>query len=79
METSICNVAFWRSHRWVTPAALTGCLPGIARRYFLEQGLITEPETGDTLKPTNVRHGECILLFNAVRGAQLGRLEVGER
>lgn len=76
METSICNIAFWRSGRWVTPSASTGCLPGIARRYLLEQALITELADGKALKTTDVINGEWLLLFNGARGAQLGKLDL---
>lgn len=74
METSIRNVAFRRDGQWVVPPTSTGCLPGVARRYLLEQGNITELAPGHALTINDLADGEWLLLFNAVRGCQLGRL-----
>lgn len=77
METSIRNVAFWRSDGWVTPPSSTGCLTGVARRLLLERGIINEPSNRMApLKTEGLVDGEWVLLFNAVRGAQLGKLQL---
>lgn len=70
METSIRNIAFWRGGRWVTPPLLDGCLPGIARRFLLEEGKIVE---GRVLMK-DLKVGEVLLVFNAVEGARLGKI-----
>lgn len=74
-ETSIRNIAFVRRDppRWTTPAASTGCLPGVIRRRLLEQGRIVEAEEGE-LKRSGVVDGEYVLTFNGVEGCRLGRI-----
>lgn len=69
-ETSIRNIAFFRSDRWITPSLETGCLSGIMRRLLLEQGLIVE----GNLNKDDVKLGEVVLLFNGVEGCSLGRI-----
>jgi len=73
METSIFNVAFHRSSVWLTPAASTGCLPGVLRRWLLTQGRICE-DIEHILTKDGLRDGEWILLFNGVQGCRLGRV-----
>lgn len=72
-EASIYNVAFYRSKRWQTPPASTGCLPGVLRRWLLEQGRIYEADE-NLLTRESIVEGECVLLFNGVRGCTLGKL-----
>ncbi|KAI0756245.1 aminotransferase [Daedaleopsis nitida] len=76
-ETSIRNIAFVRRSppRWVTPHASSGCLPGVCRRWLLEQGRIIEADAGE-LKKAIVRDGEYVLTFNGVEGCRLGRVKL---
>jgi hypothetical protein len=74
-ETSIYNVAFYRSNRWLTPPAATGCLPGVLRRWLLEQGRIYEADES-LLTRESITEGECVLLVNGVHGCQLGKLSL---
>jgi 4-amino-4-deoxychorismate lyase len=77
METSIRNIALWRSGQWITPLKSTGCLPGVVRRHLLERGAIREPSAEDfTPKKAEVKDGEWLLLFNAVEGCRIGRLHL---
>jgi 4-amino-4-deoxychorismate lyase len=75
-ETSIYNVAFYRSQRWLTPPVSTGCLPGVLRRWLLEQGRIFEADE-NLLTRDSIVQGECVLLVNGVQGCQLGKIELG--
>ncbi|GLB35810.1 putative amino-transferase class IV [Lyophyllum shimeji] len=72
-EASICNVAFYHSHRWITPSASTGCLPGVLRRWLLEHGRIHEDKDNQLTKD-NIHPGDWVLLFNGVQGCQIGRI-----
>ncbi|RDB29308.1 putative aminodeoxychorismate lyase [Hypsizygus marmoreus] len=72
-ETSIFNVAFYRTPYWITPSASTGCLPGVLRRWLLEQGRIHEAKD-NSLTKDNIREGDWVLLFNGVQGCRLGRI-----
>ncbi|KAJ7597409.1 aminotransferase [Mycena floridula] len=73
-EASISNVAFYRKGRWITPPASSGCLPGVFRRWLLEQGRIHVAEENELIV-SSVKDGEYVLLFNAVRGCQLAQLK----
>lgn len=73
METSIYNVGFYRSNRWLTPPVSTGCLPGVLRRWLLEQGRIFEADE-NSLTRESIVEGECVLLMNGVQGCQLGKI-----
>jgi 4-amino-4-deoxychorismate lyase len=75
-ETSIFNIAFYRSSSWITPAATTGCLPGVFRRWLLEQGRIREADEYSLTKDS-IKGGEWVLLFNGVQGCRLGRMACG--
>ncbi|EFI28684.1 aminodeoxychorismate lyase [Coprinopsis cinerea okayama7 len=77
METSIFNVAFFRSGQWVTPAAATGCLLGVARRWLLEHNRITE-DTAHSLTIGSIVDGEYVLLFNGLQGCRMGRCTVAQ-
>lgn len=72
-ETTIYNVAFYRSNRWQTPPVSSGCLPGVLRRWLLEQGRIYEADE-NLLTRESSQEGEYVLLFNGVHGCRLGRL-----
>lgn len=69
-ETSVRNVAFFRHGRWVTPHDSTGCLPGVMRRWLLEQRLVVTDDRG-WLSRNNVQEGELVLVFNAVEGCRI--------
>ncbi|KAI8981128.1 aminotransferase [Trametes punicea] len=77
-EASIRNVALVRRSplRWVTPSSSTGCLPGVMRRWLLEQGRIVEANEGE-LRQDDILDGEFILTFNGLEGCRLGRVKVG--
>ncbi|KAG9314138.1 aminotransferase [Chiua virens] len=73
METSICNVAFYREGRWFTPSLSVGCIPGVFRRWLLENGRIYETEE-HSISLDTIKHNEWVLVFNGVMGCQLGRV-----
>lgn len=76
MEATIFNVAFYRSSKWVTPSSTTsGCLPGVMRRWLLQNHRISEDETG-CLTKDSIQPGEWVLLFNGVQGCRLGKIYV---
>jgi len=75
MEATIFNVAFYRSSKWVTPSTNSGCLPGVMRRWLLQNHRISEDETG-CLTKDSIQPGEWVLLFNAVQGCRLGKVYV---
>jgi 4-amino-4-deoxychorismate lyase len=72
-EASIYNVAIYRSSKWMTPSTSTGCLPGVFRRWLLEQRRIHE-DIENSLTRDCVKQGEWVLLFNSVQGCRLGRI-----
>lgn len=76
-EASIYNVAFYRASRWVTPSVSTGCLPGVLRRWLLQQGRIHVAEDNSMLRTDAVKDGDWVLLFNGVQGCQLGCITAG--
>lgn len=76
LESSIYNVAFRRSGRWVTPHAKYGCLPGVFRRFLLAQGLFDEDQD-DIIVKNNVKDGEYVLLCNGAQGCRLGKISLG--
>lgn len=69
-ETSVRNVAFFRHGRWVTPHDSTGCLPGVMRRWLLEQRRVVTDDQG-WLSRNDIRDGELALVFNAVEGCRI--------
>ena len=69
-ETSVRSVAFFRRGRWITPHESTGCLPGVTRRWLLEQGRVVADDQG-LLSRGNVQEGELVLVFNAVEGCRI--------
>ena len=69
-ESSVRNVAFFRHGRWITPHDSTGCLPGVMRRWLLEQRLVATDDQG-WLTRNNVQEGELVLIFNAVEGCRI--------
>lgn len=78
METTIFNIAFYRSSRWLTPCTSTGCLGGVMRRWLLRAGRIV-PDNDDrgessVLRRESIVNGEWVLLFNGVQGCRLGRI-----
>ena len=73
MEATIFNVAFYRSSKWVTPSTNSGCLPGVMRRWLLQNNRISEDETG-SLNKDSIQPGEWVLLFNGVQGCRLGKV-----
>ncbi|KAF8910159.1 aminotransferase [Gymnopilus junonius] len=75
MEATIFNVAFLRSSKWITPCSSTGCLPGVLRRWLLDNGRIIEDTKGQLSKDT-LKNGEWVLLFNGVQGVRLGKIYI---
>ncbi|KDQ63126.1 hypothetical protein JAAARDRAFT_120492 [Jaapia argillacea MUCL 33604] len=74
MESSIRNIALFRNNRWVTPSTTsTGCLPGVMRRYFLEQGKIFEADDAE-IRTQDLKEDEWVVVFNGVEGVRLGRV-----
>ncbi|KAI0361036.1 hypothetical protein OH77DRAFT_1392126 [Trametes cingulata] len=78
-ETSIRNIAFARRSppSWVTPAASSGCLPGVMRRFLLEHGRIVECAEGE-LTRDSIHDGEYVLVFNGVEGCRVGQIKHGQ-
>ncbi|KAL5525433.1 ABZ2 [Sanghuangporus sanghuang] len=77
MEGSVRNVAFWRGENergegggWVTPSDRSGGLAGTVRRYLLERGMMKE----GTIRVSDVRVGEYVLLSNGWDGTILGHV-----
>ncbi|EMR09708.1 hypothetical protein PNEG_01895 [Pneumocystis murina B123] len=70
MEGSICNVAFFRNHQWITPSLKEGCLPGIMRETLLQKKYIVE----HSIQIYDLIDGERLLLFNSLRGCFQGIL-----
>jgi branched-subunit amino acid aminotransferase/4-amino-4-deoxychorismate lyase len=70
-ETSIFNIACKRGGRWITPSSASGCLPGVARRWLVENGRIVE-DAECALTVANIKTGELVLLFNGLQGCRLG-------
>ena len=75
LESDIYNVAFYRGGRWVTPHAKYGCLPGVFRKFLLEQGLIDEDQD-DRITKYNIKDGEYVLLCNGAQGCRVGRISL---
>ncbi|KAH9858339.1 aminotransferase [Lenzites betulinus] len=77
-ETSIRNVAFVRRSPpcWVTPAAATGCLSGVMRRWLLESGRVVEAAAGE-LTRDGIVEGEYVLTSNGVEGCRIGQVKFG--
>ena len=75
LETSIRNVAVLRRSpaQWVTPREDVGCLPGVMRRWLLEQGKVVEAEEGELMKDS-LHEGEFVLTFNGVEGCRFGTI-----
>jgi len=69
-ETPVRNVAFFRRGRWMTPHDSTGCLPGVTRRWLLEQGRMVVDDQG-LLTKDSAQQGELVLIFNAVEGCRI--------
>ncbi|KAH9837269.1 aminotransferase class IV-domain-containing protein [Rhodofomes roseus] len=75
METSIRNIAFLRRSppQWITPRAEVGCLPGVMRRWLLDQGKIVEAAESE-LRHDGIVNGEFVMTFNGVEGCRFGRI-----
>jgi 4-amino-4-deoxychorismate lyase len=73
-ESSVCNVAFYRNSRWITPPLATGCISGVMRRWLLEQHRIFEA-VEDELTLNNIKDDEWVLVSNGVIGCQLGQIK----
>jgi len=74
-ESSVCNVAFHRNGRWVTPPLAVGCISGVVRRWLLEQHRIFEAAE-DELTLDSIKDDEWVLVSNGVRGCRLGRIKL---
>ncbi|KAF8167339.1 aminotransferase [Crassisporium funariophilum] len=75
MEATIFNVAIYRSSKWLTPSSAFGCLPGVMRRWLLENGRIVEDKQQIFTKDS-IQNGEWVLLFNGVQGCRPGKIYV---
>ena len=73
MESSICNVAFYRNGSWLTPPLSVGCISGVFRRWLLENGRIYEADE-HLISLGAIENNEWVLLFNGVMGCRLGRV-----
>lgn len=73
MESSICNVAFYRHGSWLTPPLTVGCISGVFRRWLLENGRIHEADELSISLDT-IENNEWVLVFNGVMGCRLGRV-----
>ncbi|KAK7007045.1 aminotransferase [Favolaschia claudopus] len=73
IESSVSNVAFYRSQRWITPPLSSGCLPGVTRRWLLQHKRISEAQEGELTK-ADLHPGDWVLLFNSVQGCRLARI-----
>lgn len=73
-ESSVCNIAFYRNGRWITPPLAVGCISGVIRRWLLEQHRIFEA-VEDELALNNIKDDEWVLVSNGVIGCQLGRIK----
>jgi branched-subunit amino acid aminotransferase/4-amino-4-deoxychorismate lyase len=74
LECTIFNIALHRLGKWITPHSKYGCLPGVFRRWLLEQKLIHEDDDGILVKEGLI-NGETVLLFNGAQGCRLGTIE----
>ncbi|KAH7886024.1 aminotransferase [Phlebopus sp. FC_14] len=74
-ESSICNVAFYRNGRWVTPPLRVGCISGVFRRWLLEHGRVCEAVENQILLNT-ITDQEWVLVFNGVMGCRLGQVRL---
>ncbi|KAG2120595.1 aminotransferase [Suillus discolor] len=74
-ESSVCNVAFYRNCRWVTPPLAVGCISGILRRWLIEQHRIFEA-VEDELTLDSIKDDEWVLVSNGVIGCRLGRIKL---
>ena len=59
-----------RGDGWVTPSERAGALPGTVRRYLLERGIVRE----GTIRASDLRAGEWVLLSHGWDGTLLGRI-----
>ncbi|KAG6330863.1 hypothetical protein ID866_8225 [Astraeus odoratus] len=74
-ETSICNIAFYRGGKWITPPLTVGCISGVFRRWLLENNRIHEAEANE-ISRESIIDNEWALVFNGVMGCRLGRVHV---
>ncbi|KIJ66197.1 hypothetical protein HYDPIDRAFT_86271 [Hydnomerulius pinastri MD-312] len=74
-ESSICNVAFYRDGKWLTPPLAVGCISGVIRRWLLENGRIYEAAENSILLGT-IKDNDWVLVFNGVIGCRLGRVRL---
>ncbi|KAF9041849.1 hypothetical protein BDZ89DRAFT_1109763 [Hymenopellis radicata] len=76
-EGSISNIAFYKSGYWYTPHERTGCLPGVLRRWLVEQGRLRETKPGHDYTPENLAAGSWVLIINSVLGCRVGKIQKG--
>lgn len=65
-EGCISNVFCYRNGTYLTPPVADGLLPGVMRRYLLEEGVVPIEQCSLTLD--DVRQAEALFLCNSVRG-----------
>ena len=71
-ETGIANIAVFREDRWITPPVECGLLPGVMRAELLDRGEIAE----GVIRSSELKPGETIRCFNALRGVFEARFEI---
>jgi para-aminobenzoate synthetase/4-amino-4-deoxychorismate lyase len=63
-EATIANVAVCVSGQWCTPPVAAGCLPGVARAGFVEDGTLIER----TITVAQLRAATAVALVSSARG-----------
>lgn len=78
-EGSVSNIAFYdaTSGYWYTPRSSTGCLPGVLRRWLLEQRRIRETKADSDFRPEDLVTGTWVLIMNSVLGCRVGKIQRG--
>ncbi|KAF7307204.1 hypothetical protein MIND_00514000 [Mycena indigotica] len=74
-EASVFNVAVFRQGEWITPPAASGCLPGVLRRWLLQNKRIREAGVGEITK-SQMHANDWVLLFNSAHGCRLARVTI---
>ncbi|KIY73565.1 hypothetical protein CYLTODRAFT_324585, partial [Cylindrobasidium torrendii FP15055 ss-10] len=75
-EGSFSNIAFFDEAEgtWLTPRLATGCLPGIMRRWLLEEKRIRETTPQTDRRPKDLKDGTWVLIMNGLLGCRVGRI-----
>lgn len=70
-ECTRANIALFIDGQWLTPAAVSGLLPGIGREQWLEEGRLREA----TLTLADLDRASAVACFNSLRGWMPARLQ----